>query len=754
MSVTIEVFKQAFAGTSPTVSPTNDDSRALDALKRLKTLVAGLSASDSERFQRVLVDLVTRYQAAKSGTAGQASGAVAEVLRNTQAVIARAEAARPAGNASAELAPAPVGQAAAERKDLPSVPAGDVASRIPLQFNVQHDGDMIENARVRIADQERVTDNRGMAEFALEPGDHAYHVVADGYAELSGTVEVSAAADVEPHGVLLTPLDPDRADVVIRVLNAQTRQTVSSALVRLGNFLEETNNNGEARFVGVARVRDPYLGSIQLRGFQMHTFAFDHNGSDDPAVRVVELEPNGEPTTGDGQPESPPAGDGPYEQVTLQLRVQGERRWIEGATVRIASDERVTDGRGMVEFRLAPGIYSYAVSAESYAELTGRVEVSAAAAIERHAVDLNPLNVERTQVVVRVMDARTRLPIDEAFVTFGSDVDRTSSTGEVRFIGVPRGDAFLRYEVRANGYAPVSDSFQNNREDNPASLTVELQPASSGSPNGPTGEPNVPVGGPSVPGGGAVRNPLQDRTLRRRLAVPADFAAFRAAVVDWIGTVVVAERAGPLVDASNLRELHPNLSGSAGQEKEITAELCADGGWRYEHVYFRVPGVRRAAPAADAPVGQVPPANAPTASIGGPPPGPTGAGPNQGRLEELRTELRRLKEQVNAQHHRFIQATASAQIQIERQRFLDSHWVTIVERYLEAFPRVVQPGRPVPVDTSGVPNPAGVQNPAELQDRARNELNELNGLAKQVEAAQYRLRTLSTELGVPYQETP
>lgn len=64
-----------------------DDAQSGETLLHLNCVVDDLPAAQAERFLRVLVNLVTRYQAANRQDPSRSDAAMAEVLRSTTAVF-------------------------------------------------------------------------------------------------------------------------------------------------------------------------------------------------------------------------------------------------------------------------------------------------------------------------------------------------------------------------------------------------------------------------------------------------------------------------------------------------------------------------------------------------------------------------------------------------------------------------------------------------------------------------------------------
>ena len=91
--------------------------------------------------------------------------------------------------------------------------------------------------------------------------------------------------------------------------------------------------------------------------------------------------------------------------------------------------------------------------------------------------------------------------------------------------------------------------------------------------------------------------PLRERTRQQQVTVSEDFESFRAAVTQWLAREVMsrtddAHRENPLVDASNLADLHHRLveNERVGQQVTLEARLIP-GAHRYERVEFRIPGL-------------------------------------------------------------------------------------------------------------------------------------------------------------------
>ena len=283
---------------------------------------------------------------------------------------------------------------------------------------------------VVIGDEPAVTDVDAV--FVSESGTYDYRVSAPGYTDATGTVEISETRDA----TLYLKLQPevDRAvGVAIGVTDAETEQPIEGFTVVIGDEPAVTD-------VDLFFVSEPgtYDYRVSAPGYTDATGTVEITETRD-ATLYLKLQPQSD-TSGDVVP---PGGNPKHK--TLEFSVQGGGGLLANATVTIANQVEVTDSGGYARFLLAPGVYEYQVSADGFQDLTGYVDVSVTSDVEEHGVVLDPADAPRADVVLHVIDAQTKQPIEGALAWFDNDLEPTDSNGQARFIGIPCGTDPYRY---------------------------------------------------------------------------------------------------------------------------------------------------------------------------------------------------------------------------------------------------------------------------------------------------------------------
>lgn len=548
---------------------TSRDREVAESLRALLQSVEALGP-DSPAYQpsrEALVGLTRRYRDAREANRRPPSETVAELFTIHRAVAdAIRELAGGPTSMKGNRSPSDAG-AKAEATDVPAahpsaVPDLDVGShrpeerapaakqpassntdqpvadtacgtRITLEFNVQASGQFVEHATIRISNQSRVTNARGMAEFALEPGVYEYHVSAAGYDELRGNVEVAATADRERHGVVLHPLNAARSDVLVRVLDAQTRRPIERAFVRFANDVDLTDANGEVRFIGVPSGSDPYLYEVQAEGYESQSDSYFHE-DEQGSVLTVDLAPLGAPPTAPASPPAPDADAAPATDGDADDETAAPPTADTGGPLQ-PTDGAVPDADATPDAASAGGDGG---AAQHTSQVLRRGARGPAVSFLQEQLNQEGAGLQ----VDGIFGPRTQRAVTEFQRSHGLDVDGV--------VGPQTWQALT----------------------------------------------GVSTGGTNDPADSPPRQPPRDRTVQTSMAVVnnIDYDAFRHSVVDWIGQFVVRQRADALVDASNLRaqfatlhETMRRLPADGTTTFQIAARLVA-GSARYEAVEFSV----------------------------------------------------------------------------------------------------------------------------------------------------------------------
>lgn len=398
-------------------------------------------------------------------------------------------------------------------------------------------------------------------------------------------------AEPEQHGVVLDPLDAPRADVVFHVLDARTRQPIANATIRFANDLEPTDGNGQARFPSVLCQSDPYGYLVHEEGYEETNGSLVHTSEQGSEV-TVDLQPAAVPAGGGTPPaETPPTGETPpaappgtadaggagsASQHTSQILKRGSR----GPAVVFLQEQLNDEGASLQ----ADGIFGSKTQAavKKFQQAQGLTADGIvgpntwAALMDSGASGINlDSDVQQARDLQsqfdQARDAAQKGRIARELLAIATRVERRLSRAPKDANGRPTLTGDVQWAANATGVLADIPPFGNKDQWAAASAAAPPPP------------------------------PPRDRTVQTRMGAASDYDSFRTAVAAWIGRFVSRSRAGALVDASNLRELHralfPNPNMSIEVQIQLSAQLDA-GPARYESVRFSSPDAN-VAPAAD-----------------------------------------------------------------------------------------------------------------------------------------------------------
>lgn len=457
MPITIDEFKIAFE-PQPSADVLKELDKKVDrALKSLNRAVSDIPAgtTGAAGFQKVLVELVTRYKAAKEKSNAAPAAAAEEmegVLHQAETVIDRVEEllATP-GAPQGTPTPATVGDGVpplpatpqADGKGPPGAPGGTTGSGAPAQtppapaaMSVMvtvtdiETNDAIKGAMVEVGGRSEKTGNTGLASFSLPPGDYEYRVTMDRYRPASGPIPVKGDAEVQKQVQLQSlarSIDIDGDVQHARGLHAEFEQETKPApraklartLLKVADDLEKRLSQAHKDSAGV-----PILsGKIQF----------------DPRAKgtLAEIAPFG------ARDQWQTAGAA----LSLEVRVYSapgkeEKQPLKSAIVRLkyeqgGEDSTVTDGDGWVGWNVPPGKYVCEATHPRFGRAEQTVELTGTAKALEFVLWQQPQGVaalsDDVTLQITVADFWYGAPVKDAQVTVGRASKKTNADGRVDF---------------------------------------------------------------------------------------------------------------------------------------------------------------------------------------------------------------------------------------------------------------------------------------------------------------------------------
>lgn len=285
MPITVEQFKQAFAGRPEDGRATRHDARVAEALKKLKRAVDALRrlAGDSaDGIGNELIALVSRYQSVRQQAGRPAADRAAEldeILRMAGTLLdATGKALARSGPASGTGAHAKRSAAAEAGPATQATP--DLVNAIIQLDNSDHQP--IAGAEVRLGNYVGRTDVNGVVMFQVPPGSYDYTASLAGYFDDACGLKIDARSQHVPWRFSLMR----RVRLIIQVKDAQTRIPISCARLR-GRTEQATDTEGYAKFT----VRPGQHGwLVSADGYPEQPADIRVSGETEHQVEVVLLE--------------------------------------------------------------------------------------------------------------------------------------------------------------------------------------------------------------------------------------------------------------------------------------------------------------------------------------------------------------------------------------------------------------------------------------------------------------------------------
>ena len=303
--------------------------------------------------------------------------------------------------------------------------------------------DVISNGQVILDGESKPTDGQGKAVFEdVSEGTYDWEVNKFGYESKSGSVTVDEDKIID---VCLDPVT-EYYDVTFNVVDSDTGDALSGALVELDGMTSTTDGSGQVVFTDVEE--GSYSWEVSKDGY--HSESGSVTVDDDKTVDVS-LDPVIE-----------------YYDVTFNVKDSETNDPIQGALVELDGMTSTTNFWGEVVFTdVEEGSYSWEVSKDGYHSESGSVTVD-----EDKTIDVSlDLVIKYYDVTFNVEDSDTGDALSGALVELDGMSSTTDGSGQVVFTDVEEGS--YSWEVSKDGYHSESGSVTVDED---KTIDVSLDP--------------------------------------------------------------------------------------------------------------------------------------------------------------------------------------------------------------------------------------------------------------------------------------
>lgn len=150
------------------------------------------------------------------------------------------------------------------------------------------EGTPVPGATVKVGNFTKTADDDGTVLLDLVPGEYPFTITATDFVTETGKIDVRAGKKVVINeSIGIKPVGSE--DIYVRVLSSRTKKPIADAIVRIASQQENTNNNGEARFLNMAF--GEYRLGAQAAGHKSHAETIKHNQQSGTKFREIKLEP-------------------------------------------------------------------------------------------------------------------------------------------------------------------------------------------------------------------------------------------------------------------------------------------------------------------------------------------------------------------------------------------------------------------------------------------------------------------------------
>jgi hypothetical protein len=221
--------------------------------------------------------------------------------------------------------------------------------------------DPIANATVQVADQSDTTGKTGHAIFSLPPGTFPYSVTADGYQNVSGSIEVTNDVETTLHVELKGGGSGAAGAVVVTVTGLISEKPVKDATVLIGKGKPDKTDGDGKVLIGTELGKHPYW--IMAPGYELASGNVDVTSTDAVKLAVKLITAR--------SPQPPSAKTGQL-AIAVVASVAGKDEKIPGAEVwlipLVPTDDRrgardATGSDGTANFDVPAGKYKISVTA-------------------------------------------------------------------------------------------------------------------------------------------------------------------------------------------------------------------------------------------------------------------------------------------------------------------------------------------------------------------------------------------------------
>lgn len=220
----------------------------------------------------------------------------------------------------------------------------------PVTINASSEGGEAIDANISV-NGESVTATDGSAEVELQAGSYDLTASADGYQDVSQTIEVTEEGD---NTFDLTMTEEPDTYMFTAVVNNEAGDAVSGAEVSVNGTTQMTDENGEVSF---ELENGDYTVEVSASDYQSTSQSVMVDGSDASATFTL---------TAEQTPEQTPAPE--YEHTVTVVDSEGNA--VEGATVTVDGESQTTNADGEATFNLESGDYEATIEAngQSYSD--------------------------------------------------------------------------------------------------------------------------------------------------------------------------------------------------------------------------------------------------------------------------------------------------------------------------------------------------------------------------------------------------
>ena len=285
--------------------------------------------------------------------------------------------------------------------------------------------DAISNGQVVLDGESKPTDGQGKTVFSdISEGTYDWEVNKFGYESKSSSITVDDDKTID---VCLEPVTQYH-DVTFNVMDDETGDTLSGALVELDSMSSTTDGSGQVVFNDVEE--GSYNWEVSKEGYHSESSSIlvDEDKIVDVPLTIKQHE------------------------VVFEVTDSDTGSSIENAVVTLNGYTGTTDDDGLLVFdSVDSGSYNWEAEKQGYGSNSGNIDVYSDKLVEV------PLTMQEHDVTFEVTDSNTGSKIEGAEVTLNGYTDETDADGLVVFQNVMSGS--YNWEVEKQGYDSNSGSI-------------------------------------------------------------------------------------------------------------------------------------------------------------------------------------------------------------------------------------------------------------------------------------------------------